>query len=610
VIRDKQFWDKFPVNLVCPAVSWLNGEKLKLLANTLGCSDYVRLDRVVNRVTKGADIGCKGRCRGPTRSKNSPDSYNYGPQISDAIATWVKKKIAYGPVDKEQVPEHAKVSGIMVRVKPDGSVRIILNLSAPKGSSVNDGIDADQFPAVMSSTLAWVRVLNKAGRGCSMVKIDFADAYKNIAVREEDTDLQWFSWGGKYFKELCLIFGSASSAGIFDDAAKAVLDIVCRRAAFPVDMVCQHLDDICAAAQRGSPLTTKFDEAFAEVAEYVGIKLAPRDSPDKSFAPSTKGIVFGIYYDTEEWTWCIPQERLHRLITTVEEAVEKGVVTAKEMQSLAGKLINIKPLIPTGKFNIDEVMLALAESSTSDTVQLSDSCRRQLNFWGILLRACHGKISIPQADTTLPPWAFQAHCDAAGGSLESIGRGSGGVCGESWFYIPWSSEVNAGRCKVAGKKVSRKLSALELVGPLIFVASMHEKFRRRAVKIFVDNAGSVGVWRKGYSNCCALCTTIVKAISTVAAAFGTSVDILKETRCSNTGARMADMLSKAKFAEFRHTAAQAGWRLDEDPLKIPVSLLVWLQQPTPDSMLGHRILQELGTTCNVLGYSSSTNNVF
>jgi len=443
-----------------------------------------------------------------------------------------------------------------------------------------------------------------------MVKIDFADAYKNIAVREEDTDLQWFSWGGKYFKELCLIFGSASSAGIFDDAAKAVLDIVCRRANFPTDMICQHLDDICAAAQVGSPLTTRFDEAFAEVAAYIGIKLAPRDSPDKSFAPSTKGIVFGVQYDTDEWTWCIPQDRLHRLISSIEEAIEKGVLSAKEMQSLAGKLINIKPLVPTGKFNIDEVMLALAASSKEEEVHLSDSCRRQLHFWGVLLRACHGKISIPVADPTLPPWAFQAHCDAAGGSLESVGRGSGGVCGSAWFYVPWSQEVNAGRCKLNGKKVSRKLSALELVGPLVFVAAMHEKFRRRAVKIFVDNAGSVGVWKKGYSNCCALCTTIVKAISTVAAAFGTSVDIVKETRCSNTGARMADMLSKAQFQAFRRTAAQANWQLDLEPTIVPVSLLAWLQNPAPDHQLGHRILHELGQSYNVLGYSSSTSNVF
>ena len=129
------------------------------------------------------------------------------------------------------------------------------------------------------------------------------------------------------------------------------------------------------------------------------------------------------------------------------------------------------------------------------------------------------------------------------------------------------------------------------------------------MKIFVDNAGSIGVWKKGYSNCCTLCTTIVKALGTVAAALGTTVDLVKETRCSNTGAVLADMLSKAKFSEFRATAAAANWPLALDPLKIPLALLAWLQHPKVDDQLGHRILQELGTTCNVLGYSSSTRNV-
>ena len=58
--------------------------------------------------------------------------------------------------------------------------------------------------------------------------------------------MQWFQWAGKYFKELCLIFGARSSAGIFDEAAKVVLELVCLLANFPLEMVCQHLDDAAA----------------------------------------------------------------------------------------------------------------------------------------------------------------------------------------------------------------------------------------------------------------------------------------------------------------------------------------------------------------------------
>ena len=210
------------------------------------------------------------------------------------------------------MPAAAKISGIMCREKPNGSVRIILNLSAPKGISVNDGINNEDFPASMSSTQKWLEVLDRAGPGALMVKIDWSDAYKHLAVREEDRDLQWFQWLDKFFVELCLIFGSSSSVGIYDRTAKAVLDLVCRLANFPPDMACQHLDDVVAAAVKGSDALWRFDAAYSEVAERVGVKLAPRDDPEKSFGPRTVGVVFGVWSDTEAWTWGIPGEKMRR----------------------------------------------------------------------------------------------------------------------------------------------------------------------------------------------------------------------------------------------------------------------------------------------------------
>jgi hypothetical protein len=74
----------------------------------------------------------------------------------------------------------------MCRPKPDGGVRVIMNMSAPAGQSVNDGINSDLFPAVMSSTGKWLAVLSSAGRECDIMKMDWADAYKHIPVRKED----------------------------------------------------------------------------------------------------------------------------------------------------------------------------------------------------------------------------------------------------------------------------------------------------------------------------------------------------------------------------------------------------------------------------------------
>ena len=123
---------------------------------------------------------------------------------------------------------------------------MILNLSAPFGFSVNDGICNEEFPATMSSTWQWVMAMHRAGGGCLICKIDWSDAYKHLTVALADTDLQWFMWLGKAFKELCLIFGGVSSAGLFDRLAKLVIFIVIVRSGINPELVVQHLDDCCA----------------------------------------------------------------------------------------------------------------------------------------------------------------------------------------------------------------------------------------------------------------------------------------------------------------------------------------------------------------------------
>ena len=140
------------------------------------------------------------------------------------------------------------------------------------GRSVNDGIDSKEFPTKMSSTLAWLKVLRKVGPGGFMMKTDWADAYKHCTVSTADTELQWFTWLGKAFKELCLIFGGASIAGIFDAVAKIVLFIVLRASGFSKDLVIQHLDDICAAAPPQLLDKLKvFDKTFFKIAAKLGV---------------------------------------------------------------------------------------------------------------------------------------------------------------------------------------------------------------------------------------------------------------------------------------------------------------------------------------------------
>ena len=186
VCPGEAYWNNWPSNQERVGRSRIDGEKLRLLATEAGIRNTITLDRVVEDLRHGARIGCQGVFREPSVSKNTPMAYEAGEQVSDAVSEWVREGYARGPVDKKDLPEDAKVSGIMTKIKPNGSVRVILNLSSPVGRSVNEGIDNSQFPASMSSTTKWLRILHRAGKNCYIVKFDRRMASKQMALHAED----------------------------------------------------------------------------------------------------------------------------------------------------------------------------------------------------------------------------------------------------------------------------------------------------------------------------------------------------------------------------------------------------------------------------------------
>ena len=596
------FWALALSNYNFPGISLVDSEKLRAYALEFGYQDLETLNKVCADLQFGADIGCSGSFRLPSKATNAPSAFENGRQVTDAVCDWLAKGFAYGPVPLAQVPEKAKFSGIMTRPKPNGSVRIILNLSAPLGRAVNEGIDNNQFPTSMSSTTKWLRVLRRAGKHAKMCKVDWSDAYKHVAVRSEDTELQWFQWGGQAFKELCLIFGCVSSAGIFDRLAKIVLFIVVQKSRFRQDMVCQHLDDCCAAAPFDSIALERYDATFTEVANNLGVKLAPRDDPEKSFGPAQSGIILGIHYDTVAWTWALPEEKLIRLLHLLRSFLQVDHCQQHLIWTAVGKLQHIKPLVPTGRFCIDHLIRANSISlERTFMVPLCSGFKRQAWFWFSMLRLCSGSGPIPDPDLGLPPWAIDVFTDSAGGAWEGL-KGAGACTPTWWAFSPWSAKINRGGMGPSSRKLGRMMSALELVGPLLVVAAGYQWCRNTPVRIWVDNAGSVFIWKKGYSSSCLLSSTLVKAIASVAAGLGCQVDLVKITRCSTPLADMADALSKCAFSRFREIAFGAGYTmLPLEPAWIPAPITAWLLDPVPDDFLGDKILNELAKRTLVLG---------
>ena len=79
------FWNIFPSNLTSPAVPKIDGLELRRLALQYGYPDKENLDKVFDWISNGADIGCKGKFRKPSRAKNTASAYKEGYKVTDAI---------------------------------------------------------------------------------------------------------------------------------------------------------------------------------------------------------------------------------------------------------------------------------------------------------------------------------------------------------------------------------------------------------------------------------------------------------------------------------------------------------------------------------------------
>ena len=112
-----------------------------------------------------------------------------------------------------------------------------------------------------------------------------------------------------------LIFGGASSPGIYDELAKVFLWSVMALTKTPKYAVEQHLDDVISVGPPGqdSPVFNFFN-TYMEEAKKCGIRLDDSGNRDKCQSPDTIFTGLGVCFDTERWVWWLKEHKLARKV--------------------------------------------------------------------------------------------------------------------------------------------------------------------------------------------------------------------------------------------------------------------------------------------------------
>jgi hypothetical protein len=310
---DKSYWDSFPKNpLPDKPVCEVDINKLVMLSkkhsDQLTFCEKLRTNTCIDNLSLGASSFQKDSLPACFQ-KNATNTVTHGREVSDAVASWLRKGFAAGPFDSPPV-KNFRVNPLMA-IQQSGKVRPVLNLSAPEKMSFNDNVDEDKLKKVrMTSAKQFAASLVEAGRNARFSKYDLVDAYKNVPVKIRDLRLQGFSWLNKYFVETRQIFGAKTAVPNYDILGNTLLTLANTSACIPKKFLHRALDDVPVISPSCKNYCDLFHLSYTELCSYLNVKLAePCKKHEKAFVNETYGKVLGYFFDSKTMSWKLPDDK-------------------------------------------------------------------------------------------------------------------------------------------------------------------------------------------------------------------------------------------------------------------------------------------------------------
>ena len=185
----------------------------------------------------------------PTR-KNLDNALHHKSVVTEYLQSEIDSKRMVGPFKKSEV-SWVQVSRFRVIPKSHQPKkwRLIMDLSYPRGHSINDGI-----PKRLCS-LSYISVDNaidhiiQFGPGTLLAKIDVKNAFRLLFVHPSDRDFLAMEWENQIYFDTCLPFGLRSTPKLFNVQADMLAWIARQNR---VTLSLHYLDDYLTMGPPGS----------------------------------------------------------------------------------------------------------------------------------------------------------------------------------------------------------------------------------------------------------------------------------------------------------------------------------------------------------------------
>jgi hypothetical protein len=482
-----------------------------------------------------------------------------------------------------------------------------MNLSSPKGNSLNDAIDMDTVQKIgMSSPKIFAEELVKAGKGALFSKSDIVDAYKLIPNAVQQWRLFGFKWLGKYFFDKAKVFGSKEAPAGFDSLPETILNIVCCLYKIPKKIVQRQLDDVPMVAARESGLTERFHTAYKDICKEVNIPLAENcKNHEKAFEPSTYGTVLGIQFDSVAMEWAISKEKELSLQETIDFFLHSKTCTLKQVQKLQGKLANFAQsmeLMKSFKFNILALLNKFKVQEGKKLIPMD--LKRDLWVWKKCISDSKEGTPIKTVIDEPPLFPLTIISDAAGAALERIDgksvnktipndRGVASIwyCGKKvqrTILLSWPENLLNGEKTRNGNYFGTKSGTLEAVGLILPFITFPGELKNKYILLQVDNT-SLGYGWENYCKNDPETSLLIRALHVIESLLECKIFVQHVKRRSSTMAKLVDDLSRKST-----TSAATLRKISEGQIHYAEGSLVdWLKNLVLDWSLPEKIVKDV-----------------
>ena len=381
-------------------------------------------------------------------TRNHPSSEEKPSVITDQLREELRLNRLMGPVPQALV-SHVHTSPIGLVPKPHSDKwRLIVDLSFPRGHSVNDGISQASCSLQYASLDSAVDIIMHLGRGTQLVKLDLANAYRMVPVHPDDQPLLGIHWQGSTFIDRALPFGLRSSPKIFNAVADLLAWVLhCEG----VLHVIHYLDDFLVFERPGSSTASTIRTHIESTFSRIGAPIAHH----KTEGPATMLTFLGIQIDTDQFQLSLPEDKIQRLQNLLHHWGTRKACTRKDLESLLGHLSHAATVIRPGRIFLRTLFSLLSRvSNPSHFIRLNQEARADIAWWQCLLQHWNGRSFFP-----LPTPSRHLYSDASG----SFGCGALCPCQKTWFQLQWPRAWD--EVGIAAKELVPIVLAAALWGP-------------------------------------------------------------------------------------------------------------------------------------------------